>query len=167
MDVNRLSRGEQIAGIAGILLLLIMFIFDWYGVEGAEGLGGINAWETFSFIDILIFLAAVAGIGLAVVAATSATVNAPVALSAVTAGLGILAAVLILFRIIVTPDYDVPLGGEIELGTKIGVWLGLIAAVGVAYGGWAAMQEEGRSFGDQADRLQDRGAPPPPPPPAA
>ena len=34
-----------------------------------------------------------------------------------------------------------------------GIFLGLIAAAGVAYGGYRAMQEEGASFSDTADRL--------------
>ena len=41
---------------------------------------------------------------------------------------------------------------------EFGVFLGLIAAAGIAYGGWASMQEEGTSFGAQAENLQDRSA---------
>ena len=53
---------------------------------------------------------------------------------------------------------------------QFGVFLGLIAAAAIAYGGWRSMQEEGTTFGQQADRLQDRMGSddePPPPPPAA
>ncbi len=169
MDVKRLSTGEKIAGISGVLLLIIMFAFDWFTIDVGGGVfevsGGGNAWESFGFIDIVLFLAAVAGIALALVSAAQSAPNMPVALSAVTAGLGILAVLLVLFRIISPPDFGA--GDVVDIGRGIGVFLGLIAAAGVAYGGWAAMQEEGTSFGDQADRLQDRGggdAPPPPPP---
>jgi hypothetical protein len=155
MDVSRLNRGEQIAGVAGILLILIMFIFDWFSVDAGPISFGFNAWESFDFIDIVLFLASVAGIGLALTAASSTEVNAPVALSAVTAGLGILAAILVLYRIIDPP------GGD-GVGRDIGVWLGFLASAAVAYGGWAAMQEEGASFGPTAS-----GTPPPPPPPPA
>jgi len=49
---------------------------------------------------------------------------------------------------------------------SIGVFLGLIAAAGITYGGWMAMQEEGASFSGEADRVGGTGddAPPPPPP---
>ena len=35
---------------------------------------------------------------------------------------------------------------------KYGLFLGLIAVAGIALGGWVAMQEEGTSFGGEADR---------------
>jgi hypothetical protein len=166
MDVSRLNRGEQIAGVAGILLLLSMWIFDWFTVDAGSGafqvsVGG-NAWEVFGFIDIVIFLAAIAGIALALTAASSTEVNAPVALSAITAGLGILATVLIIYRIIDVPDGDIPEGLGVDVGRGVGVFIGLILAGAVSYGGWAAMQEEGASFGPTAG-----GTPPPPPPPPA
>ena len=167
--MDNLRTGEKIAGASGVALILIMFIFDWFSVEAAGGIGpsfGGSAWEVFGGIDIVLFLAALAGIGLAVMSASQSNVNMPVALSAITAGLGGLAALLVLYRIISPPDGG--LGDLVDVGRSIGVFLGLIAAAGVAYGGWVAMQEEGTSFGDQADRLQGGGGggtPPPPPPP--
>lgn len=180
MDTTRLGRGEMIAAVSAILLLLIMFIFDWFGND----FGGANAWESFSVIDIILFITIIVAIGLAVMAANAQTVDLPVAGSALVAGLGILSVLLILFRIIDVPDFGgagaaleeaealgIDTGGA-EIGRKIGVFLGLIAAGGIAYGGYRSMQEEGTSFGAQGDRLQNRDAgssPPPPgnqPPPA-
>ena len=92
-------------------------------------------------------------------------VNSPVAISAITAGLGILSVVLILFRIISPPDFGVGDFGDIagvDVGRKIGVFLGLIAAGGIAYGGWTAMQEEGTSFADRRLRAAARRHRPPP-----
>lgn len=166
--MDNLRTGEKVAGASGVALILIMFIFDWFSVEAAGGIGpsfGGNAWEVFGGIDIVLFLAALAGIGLAVMAASQSNVNMPVALSAITAGLGALATVLVIYRIISPPDGG--LGDLIDVSRSIGVFLGLIAAAGITYGGWVAMQEEGTSFSDQADRLQGGGGgtPPPPPPP--
>lgn len=167
MDVNRLNTGEKLAGASGIALLLLMSLLDWFNVDVGGGFAdidtGVNAWTAFSFIDIVLFLTALAAIALAVIAATRTSVNLPVALSAVVAGLGILSVLLILFRIISPPD-----GGAgdfgIDVGRSIGVFLGLIAASGVAAGGWLAMQEEGATF---TDRPTGGTAPPPPPPPPA
>ncbi len=160
-----LKTGEKIAGIAGIALLLIMFIFDWFSVDAGGFEFGGNAWDVFGFIDIVLFVTVVAAIALAVTAATASQVNMPVALSAITAGLGVIATLLVLYRIIDPP------GGEaeelgVDISRSIGVWLGLIATVAVAYGGWRAMEEEGTSFGAQADRLGSDAPPPPPPPPS-
>lgn len=169
--MENLRTGEKIAGASGVLLILIMFIFDWFSIDAGFGVGGGgNAWQAFGFIDIVLLLAALAGIALAAIAATQSKVDLPVAMSAIAAGLGILAVVLILFRIISPPDFGT--GGVVDLnvGRSIGVFLGLIAAAGIAYGGWQAMQEEGTSFGDQGDRMRGGGDEPPPPsstPPSA
>ena len=164
-----LKTGEKIAGASGLALLIIMFVFDWFSVDAGAGgfeisVGG-NAWEVFDLIDIVLFLAAIAGIGLAVVAATQSAVNLPVAASAVTAGLGILATLLVIYRIIDPPGAGDAEDFGVEISRDIGVFLGAIAAAGVAFGGWRAMEEEGTSFGEQADRLQGDEPPPPPPPP--
>jgi hypothetical protein len=165
MDVSRLRQGEKIAGASGIALLLIMFIFDWFGLKagGAEISG--NAWDTLDLIRFILLLAGIAAIALAYTSASGTSVSLPVALSAIVAGLGILSVVLVLFRIISPPDLG-GLGdfGGVDKTRKFGAFLGLIAAAGVAYGGYSAMQEEGTSFEAQADRLRDRDAGPGPGP---
>lgn len=192
MDTSRLGRGEMIAAVSAIVLLLVMFIFDWFAVDFGEddlGLGaaavdtGANAWTAFSFIDIILFITILAAIGLAIMAANAQRPNLPVAGSALVAGLGLLSVLLILFRIISPPGGgDIPDGFDIGVTREIGVFIGLLAAAGIAYGGFQAMREEGTSFSDQGDRLQSRGPgtggtggtppppatgtqPPPPPPP--
>jgi hypothetical protein len=177
MDANRLRTGELIAGVAGAALLIVMF-FSWFGAPDTVSAGGVeidvgetagalgidttaNAWQSFDFIDIILFVTAATAIGLAVATAAARTVALPVAASAITAGLGILSTILILYRLIDPPE---------DASRKFGVFLGLIAAAAVAYGGWRSMQEEGTTFAGEADRLGDRvgdnepPAPPPPPP---
>jgi hypothetical protein len=166
----------MIAAVSAVLLLIIMFVFDWFSVDlGDETLGlgganidtGANAWTAFGFIDIVLLVTIIVAIGLAVMAANAQAADFPVAGSAVVAGLGILSVLLILYRIIDPPGGgDIPDGFDISISRDIGVFLGLIAAGGIAYGGFLAMQEEGTSFRDQGDRLQQRG-PGDPPPPAA
>jgi hypothetical protein len=182
MDFSRLTQGERIAGVSGIALILIMLIFKWFGVEVSGGgltLEGEsrNAFGAYGFIDIVLFITVVAAIGLVLLSASQTDVGLPVAAGAIVAGLGVLSVVLIVISIISPPEWSV---NGVDIGDvagadttlKIGVWLGLIASIGVAYGGWRAMQEEGASFNDQADRFRGRdegpGAPPPPssaPPP--
>jgi hypothetical protein len=183
MDFTRLSQGEKVAGVSGILLILIMFIFKWFGLEsgvsvGVPGVGVFpgmgegsrNAWGSYGFIDIVLFITALAAIGLALLAASDSDMGLPVAASAIVAGLGILSVVLIVISIISPPDFGFDLSGTgIEHTRKIGVWLGLLATLGVAVGGFMAMQEEGTSFGDEATRFRGggdagTGSPPPPPP---
>jgi len=178
MDFSRVRTGEMIAGISGIALFIVMFI-NWFGFETPEiqtpgGIefdvptieGSFSAWESFDFIDIVLLLAVIAAVGLLVLSASQASVNLPVAASSITAGLGILATLLVLYRIIDPPDFGVE---GLDVSRKIGVYLGVIASAGIGVGGWMAMQEEGTSFSGEADRLGGRGpgeGPPPPPPPA-
>lgn len=171
MDPDRLRTGELIAGIAAVLLFIVMF-FGWFGIPDIEtGVPGLdaegiaeaagldttaNAWQSFSFIDIVLLITIVVAVGLAVAAMAAQTVALPVAASAITAGLGILSTLLILYRIIDPPD---------DATREFWVFVGLVLAATIAYGGWRAMQEEGTSFGGEADRVTGRGEPPPPPPP--
>lgn len=182
MDLSRLRTGERLAGAAGIALLLIMFIFDWYGAKGVSG--GANAWESFSLVDIILFLTALAGIGLAVLQGTQRRLDLPVAASVIVTILGVLALILVLYRIIDPPDFgatsvNVPGVGEVDTGLevtrKIGVYLGLISTAAIALGGYMSMQDEGTSFSQARDQLSGsvggeggqgpEGGPPPPPPP--
>ena len=176
MDFTRLTQGEKIAGVSGIALILIMFIFKWFGLEaslpGFVAETSQNAWNAYGWLLVLVLLVTgAAATGLALVKASQTDVGLPVALSAIVAGLGAVTVLIIVISIISPPNIaGVDLADGIDKTRKIGVWLGLIAAIGVAYGGWRAMQEEGTSFGEQADRFREPdegpGAAPPPPPSA-
>lgn len=188
MDLNRLRTGEQIAVVAAIVLILDMFIFKWFGLEataetplgtfGAEGSD--NAWGSFDVIDIILLITVVAALAMGYLRATATEVNLPVSV-AVTV-LGAVSTILILYRLINPPDFGIDAPGVDET-RKIGAWIGLVTAAVLTYGGWRAMQEEGTSFQETADRFGGPGpegpgpgaggeppsAPPPPPgaPPSA
>jgi hypothetical protein len=162
MDVDRLSRGEKIVGVSAILLLIDMFIFKWFGLKSSVSVGGVsvsgsgskNAWGSFSFIDIILFITILAGLGLAYIKASATEVNLPIAASVVVAVLGGLSVLLILFRLISPPDFGIDsLPSGVDHTRKLGAFLGLILAGALTYGGWLAMQDEGTSFQDAADRL--------------
>jgi len=162
MDLSKLRRGELIAAVGGIVLLITLFFFDWYAVDvnirtpfGDVGGGAeFGAWDgqgfTGTIADLVILAAAIAALGLAFVTATSRTVALPVAASALTAGLGIGAVVMVLLRMVFQPGQN----EFIEL--RFGIWLALISSAVIAYGGWEAMKEEGTSFEDARDQLRDR-----------
>ncbi len=188
MDFSKLRTGELVAAVGGVVLLVAMFAVDWYEISGFGGLveqfgnslgvdTGIKAWDGQGFLgtiaNLVILAAAVSAITLAVLTATSRTVALPVAASAITAGLGIGAVVMVLGRMVFQP------GPNEVVDLRFGILLALIGAGIVAYGGWRAMQEEGTSFEQARDQLRGSlgnggGAPaatpaasPAPPPPAA
>ncbi len=181
MDVDRLSLGEKIAGASAILLFIFMF-FDWFTVDISDDQGlfsvsvGGNAWEAFSTIDLFLMLTILVAVAVAVIRLSDAVVEPPFSINAAVAILGGISVLLILYRIVDPPGgSDVP---GVDIGPALGAFLGLLAAAGITYGGYRAMQEEGTSFGDLGDQFSNRGGPgaggptqppssttPPPPPP--
>jgi hypothetical protein len=136
----------MVAGVSAVALFIFMF-FPWYGIKTEfEGLGDIegangNAWEVFSFIDILLFLVVVVTIGMVLARAAGAMPsNLPAPAGTIVAAAGALAVLLILFRLISAPDPDIT-GDAVDLSRKIGIFLGLIAALGITFGGYTAMNE--------------------------
>lgn len=184
MDASRLNTGEKIAGVSALLLFIFMF-FDWFTVEvtGGEGLFSVSeggsAWDALDVIPIILMVAIIAALALAIIRLTDAVFEPPVSMAAIVAILGGISVLLILYRIIDPPlDTDIP---GVEIGRSIGIYLGLLAAAGLTYGGYRAMQEEGTSFGDIGDQFSNREGPgsgppqqppssttpPPPPPPSS
>jgi len=164
MELDKLSVGEKVSAVSAVLLFIFMF-FDWFGVKVSsevtgfsgtvEGAGG-SAWDVLDVIPIFLMLAIVAAVGVAVVRLTDADLEPPISLNAIVAALGGLAVLLILYRIVLPPDYA-DFGGVsvVEATLKFGIFLGLIAAAGIAGGGYSAMREEGLTFSDAADRLSE------------
>jgi hypothetical protein len=162
MELVKLSRGEKISAVSGILLFVFMF-FDWFGVEvsgvpgfsGTVGGAGGSAWDALDAIPIFLMIAIVAALGVAVVRLTDADLEPPISLNAIVAALGGLAVLLILYRIVDPPGGGTFGGVSVDITLKLGIFLSLLAAAGIAYGGWSAMREEGMTFGDVGDRLSE------------
>jgi hypothetical protein len=124
LDFSRLRNGEIVAAASGLALFIFMF-FHWFG--------GVSAWDALQdFSGFLIALAAVSGVSLGVLAAAGQRINLPLQRGVGTLVLGKLAVLLILWRILANP-------GEL----KVGIFLGLIAAAGIAIGAWMALREDG------------------------
>lgn len=175
MDLDRLSLGEKIAAVSAILLFIFMF-FEWFGVE-VSGVGGFSgtvsgeggsAWDALDYIPIILVITIAAALGLAAIRLSDSTFEPPVPMSTVVTVLGVFSVLLILFRIVDPPSFGSFGGVSVDATLSIGIFLGLISAGGIAYGGYSAMREEGITFGDTADHLSGggRGAAPPPPPPS-
>lgn len=183
--MDRLSTGEKIAGGSAVLLFIFMWL-DWFKVDISDDQGlfsisaGGNAWESFSYTDLFLMLTVVVAVAVAIIRLSDALVEPPVSLNAIAAVLGVLSVLLILYRII-DPPFDTGGVPGIDISPAIGAFLGLIAAAGIAYGAYRAMQEEGSSFGEIGDQFSSRGGPgagppqppsstppsPPPPPPSS
>ncbi len=169
---ERPGSGELIAGIAGLVLVLSMFFFAWFGLEGFTG----DAFDALDdWVNIVLVFTAFAGMALALFGSDVSRAEAA-PLSAVTVGLGGISALIILIHIIAPPGVETGVG-SIDLDPEFGVWVGLLASIAVAIGGYLSMQEEevgsvgaggvGVPGGGQQPQVPPPSQQPPPPPPAS
>jgi hypothetical protein len=200
MDLDKLSSGEKIAGVSSIVLFIFMF-FDWFTVEVSGGSGvfsasasaGGSAWDALDWIPIVLVITILAALGVAALRLLESDYEPPVSGNAIVAILGAISFLLILYRIISPPDAGSVPGLSIDVSPAFGIFVSLVAAAGIAYGAYRAMQAEGASFGEIGDRFGGGGggggggrpsrasrpstsqtpppppptqAPPPPPPPS-
>jgi hypothetical protein len=186
VDVNRLSRGEQIAGAAAVLLFIDMFL-HWYSANVSDSISrlaaragvstSVSAWEAFSYTDLLLLVTILVALAMVGMRAMGTRVNLPVSLPLVAAVLGALMTLLVLYRILNQP------GPNDFINVEYGAFIGLILIAALTYG---SIEAGGGvdTMRAEAESLQDRGTagggapagpvgatsvaePPGPPPPAA
>lgn len=159
MDLSKLSKGDQIIGVSGIALFVFSF-FKWLGysfkgsnVPGAFGSASAGAW---SFT--LCWFAVILGLALVAVVAMKAAGKALPDLGGVTwaqvvLGVAALALLLVLIKIIAGPSsHGVDLGAlGVGKQRKIGIFLGLLATIGLVAGAWLNFQGD-KSTGGTAPK---------------
>jgi threonine/homoserine/homoserine lactone efflux protein len=145
--VSRLRLGEWTGGIGAVALFVLLFApwFDPLGVSGWSALG----WLTI----VVVLLTIAAGAWLALATAIRRPIAQQVAAGILAATIGTLGFVELAFRVLVFqpgPNHLVTL--------RYGAYLGLLAALAVALGGWWALKDERTQAPESAY------APPPPRP---
>jgi hypothetical protein len=160
-DISRLRRADWIVGGGAIALFIFTFFFKWYGVSSnITTFAGVNVgnvsrsgWDTFTNSRWIWLITIIVAIGAVVLVAGQRALESPVQPSVIVTGLGALSTVLILYRIIHHPTASASVGAfHASVGIKIGIWLGLIAAAVITYGGYLQMQGEGTSLSDVRER---------------
>ncbi len=162
MDLDKLSSGEKVAGVSSIVLFIFMF-FDWFSAEVTAGARsaseGVTAWDALDWIPIVLVVTIVAALAVAALRLTDSRYEPPVSGNAIVSILGGLSFLLILYRIIDPPGASgsVP-GFSFDVSPEFWIFVSLIAAAGIAYGGYKAMQDEGASFGELGERFSGGGS---------
>jgi hypothetical protein len=134
LDFSKLRTGEIVAPLSGIALFVILFL-DWVGAEDSDE--GLSGWDYLGgdVTGFLVFLAIGLSVTLGVLAAADR--RNPIGSwpwGGPTAALGLLAFDIVLWRF-----FTVPEGGELG----VGLFLGLLAAAGIAAGGYLTLREGG------------------------
>jgi hypothetical protein len=166
--MRRLRLGELDAAIGAAGLLALLFL-PWFGARRFEhgwtvyapltdhgflGLAPDSGWRTLGWLTLLFCIAAIAAADwLLIATAIDRPVAQQVAACVLTATAGTLATVVVALRVLVFQP-----GDNATTTLRPGAWLGLLAALLIAGGGWWAIKDE------RTDAHESAYTPPPPRP---
>lgn len=172
------SNGDAAIGV-GLVVSLIAVFLPWYSVSancnGIVGCAGFNYSASVGALSYwsgwLFFLALLAGLALFVIRSFAPSVNMP-ALPQTDAMLytiiGVFMAVMAILWLLLGSGTTVS-GAGYSAGPSFGLFIGLVAAIVVAVGGYlkrADPQPATRAYGTTGTGTYGGGTPPPPPPTA-
>jgi len=129
------AAGERITWVAGLVLALSSFM-DWYAGSGVGVKLAVIGWHS-GVLGKLVFFIGLAVVVIVALRETGLELPPSIPESLVVLALGALAAIFVLIRIISIPDAVLPADGR-----GIGIWIALVAALGVIGGGLLSAADE-------------------------
>ena len=122
---SRLRRGEVLAGAGAVLLLVFMLAGKWAGTR--------SGWGALVSLRWLLAVTIAAAFGLVLVQATRRAPAVPVTISLLVTVLGAISVLALIYRVLINPPAH----------QHADAYLGLLSAIGLTYGGYRSMREEG------------------------
>jgi hypothetical protein len=129
------SLGERITWVSGLVLCLSVFT-DWYAGSGVGVKLAVIGWHT-GVLGKLVFFVGLAVLALVALREAGFELPPTVPESLLVLALGALALIFVLIRVISIPDAVLPADGR-----GIGIYISLLAALGVVLGGLLRAAEE-------------------------
>jgi hypothetical protein len=129
------AMGERVTALSGLVLMLSSFM-GWYAGSDEGPTIAVIGWHT-GVIGKLVFLLGLAVVVLVVLRELGIELPATVPESLVIIVIGALSTTLVLIRLVSVPDRFFPFDGR-----GIGIWIALIAALGLIVGGLLRAGEE-------------------------
>ena len=127
------AAGDRIAWVSGLVLMLST-LMDWYAGSGPGVQLAVIGWHTGA-LGKLVFFIGFAVVAIVILRAYGFDLPAPEGL--VLLGLGALATVFVLLRVINIPDAVLPANSR-----GIGLWVSLLASLGVIAAGLLRAAED-------------------------
>ena len=161
MDINKLNTGEKVMGVSGLLLLVFSF-FPWLGFSYAGFSASKSAW-TFTLCWIAVVLGVViAGLVIAKAAGVDVPELGNLKWAHILLGVTTFVFLLILLKLIVGPSTNgISLAGTgVSKDRKIGIFLGLLASLGLVVGAYLNAKETGDLPGPLGGAKGDSATPP-------
>ncbi len=130
------ASGERLTWIAGLVLALSAFM-GWYDGD-AEGVGtlSVTGWHT-GWAGIAVFFLGLGALALVALREAGIALPASVPESLVVIALGAIATIVVLLRLLSIPEDFLPADGR-----AVGIWISLLAAIGVIVAGLLQASEE-------------------------
>ena len=122
---SRLRRGEVLAGAGAVLLVVFLLAGPWAGSR--------SGWELLVSLRWLLALTIAAAFGLVLAQASRRAPAVPVTMSLLVTVLGAISALALIYRVLINPPAH----------QHAAAYLGLLSAIGLAYGGYLSMRKEG------------------------
>jgi hypothetical protein len=141
----RLRQGAMIAAGSALVLLIVMFAMQWYGVDEMPGRVSAhkplshaeNAWHGLTLVRWLMLLTIGVAVGSVLLHGSQRTHGAKTDTGALVALLGALTAAVLIDRVLI----DLPSANAV-VDQKLGAYIGILCAIGIALGGYESMLEE-------------------------
>lgn len=141
----RIRVGALVSATSALALLVIMFATEWYGVAGVPDPSAVrpavstaeNAWHGLTVTRWVLLVTIVASVGAVVLHASQREHGNKTDTSLIVAALGVLSAGLLIWRVLIV----LPAGNRV-IDQKLGAFLGLLCALGIAWGGYEAIREQ-------------------------
>jgi hypothetical protein len=182
MDMSKLSKADLILGGSGVIFLISTFL-AWFSVDLGGGIGNIgdgNGWDVgflWGRLPFFIVLAILVWVGLS----RFSTVKLPTTIPVLYLVGGGLVALLVVLKFVIGEDIDGLAGSGVEVSRSFGLFLAVIASLGVAFGSFLKFTEAGGKLDQATSDLKGLGSqiggaaksavdqakndtPPPPPP---
>jgi hypothetical protein len=161
MSLRRVRAGEWVALVGAIGLLVTLFA-DWFGLAPAARGNGDHqesGWAALGWaLDVLLVVAIAAGLATALTVALRQTPAWSVAAGVLTAGLGTIAFLVLLLRVVLfQPGFGAGLPNEL-VDVQAAAYVGLVFCALIPVGGMLALRDERTGAPDSAY------TPPPPRP---
>ena len=144
MDLNRLTTGDKVMGISGILLVIFSF-FPWLGFSYASFSASKSAWGfTLCWLAVILGILCVAYVVIKALG-TELPELGGITWSQIVLIVAAVAFLFILIKLIAGPGTGgVSLAGTgVSKSRKVGIFLGLLASIGLVVGAYMNVQEAG------------------------
>lgn len=128
------SLGGRLIFLCGVLLTVSAFT-GWYSRDGVGATVSVLGWNTGTIGKVVFFLG-LATVLIVVLREVGVAMPASVPESLVAIGLGAIATILVLVRVISIPD------AFFDSSRGIGIWISLVCAVGIIVGGLLEASDE-------------------------